>query len=415
MKQLHAPQVEKYLSILEHEYRLINCFFSYDDRTYHLIDQIFEALRVVAPVNEYGSKNLWIHTDRGTLDDYGKFEDAVEYGDVETKEQFEQNWLAEYPDEEYWYHFHAVEDPQTGYKAIFVARRFIFEVDPSKKRSAPYDASEFAEWLLEQVRACIREIKDGTYLEYVDQHLPLEHRTGTILRKDLWEVLPETREEDLSGLDLNSIRQFLDYAKEGNMPIKYYPSFTANEFFHCCSLGYQANHYPVDGLTPREQYYRNADGRDNGLKKIDPDDPEAFKAWITDRTQFGGHPWEVCRGGNSTHISLYVHYQEEGYRLILSGSSIGRYAETINFYLALRQAGYSVELTDMDILSDRLCGKEKIGIVPDGIFPRYCSEWFPGENVISFMNLPYEDREKIVPKCVWQPLEPVVLVDDKKT
>lgn len=412
MKHLSAPQVEEYLSILEHDYRMYNCFFSYDDRTYQLIDQIFDALREIAPVNEFGTKKLWLHTDRGTIEDYGDFESAVAYGEVETREQFEQHWQAEYPEKEYWYHFSAAEDPQTGYKAIFVARKFIFEVDPSKKKSQPYDASEFAEWLLDQVKECISMVKAGTYLEYVDQHLQVEHRTGTLLRGDMWEILPDTRAYDLEDLSAAEIQQFLEYAREDTKQYVFYPSFTANEFYRCCALGYQANHYPDGDLSPKEQYYHHADGRDNDLKDINPDDPEAFKSWITDHSHWGGHPWEVCRGGNSTHIALYVHYTEKGYKLTLAGNAIGRYIETIRFYMALRQAGYSVELCDMESLVKRIKGIEKIGIVPDGVIPRYCSTWFPGEDIIAFMNLPYEERDKIAAKCVWQPLEPVVLVDD---
>lgn len=32
--------------------------------------------------------------------------------------------------------------------------------------------------------------------------------------------------------------------------------------------------------------------------------PEAFQTWLRDRERHGGHPWEVCCGGNSTHVSL---------------------------------------------------------------------------------------------------------------
>lgn len=51
-------------------------------------------------------------------------------------------------------------------------------------------------------------------------------------------------------------------------------------------------------------------------------------------------------------------------------------------------------------------GEEKIGIVPDGVFPAYCDSYFPGEEVIDFSNLPHEteDCEKLLPHCIWQPL-----------
>ena len=78
-------------------------------------------------------------------------------------------------------------------------------------------------------------------------------------------------------------------------------------------------------------YYRHADGRDDGLKKIDPDSAEAFADWLENREK-GGHPWEVCRGGNSTHVSLYVglgRVAEGCYHLALAAKSYGRCVEAI--------------------------------------------------------------------------------------
>lgn len=39
---------------------------------------------------------------------------------------------------------------------------------------------------------------------------------------------------------------------------------------------------------------------------MDVDSPEAFTLCFNERHRCGGHLWEVCRGGNSTHMALYV-------------------------------------------------------------------------------------------------------------
>ena len=39
--------------------------------------------------------------------------------------------------------------------------------------------------------------------------------------------------------------------------------------------------------TPKEQYYLHADSRDEGLRDIDADDPNAFHEWLHDRTRHG--------------------------------------------------------------------------------------------------------------------------------
>ena len=53
---------------------------------------------------------------------------------------------------------------------------------------------------------------------------------------------------------------------------------TAYDFFRFCAMGYAENGYAGCEKSPKEQYYLHADGRDDGLGDIDPDDPEAFRA-----------------------------------------------------------------------------------------------------------------------------------------
>ena len=64
---------------------------------------------------------------------------------------------------------------------------------------------------------------------------------------------------------------------------------------------------------------------------------------------------------------------------------------------------------DAKELVARLKGEERIGIVPEGVIPMYCSSWFPDEGIIDFMNLPYERRDEVVAHTTWQQLEPVQL------
>ena len=137
---------------------------------------------------------------------------------------------------------------------------------------------------------------------------------------------------------------------------------------------------------------------------------EEFVQWLNNKTHHG-HPWEVCRGGNSTHISLYVRHYDDGFKLVLSGSALTRTIETVKFYLAIRKAGYPVSLVDGHTLVSRLLETERIGIVPEGVIPSYCESLFPNEHIIDFMNLPSENRQLVADHCVWQDIEPVELID----
>lgn len=74
----------------------------------------------------------------------------------------------------------------------------------------------------------------------------------------------------------------------------------------------------------------------------------------------------------------------------------------IKFYLALHRAGLPVCMRKANALKNRLTGKEMIGIVPTGVAPFYCHHYFPGQDIIAFMNLPTERSEPFANYCNWQ-------------
>lgn len=179
-------------------------------------------------------------------------------------------------------------------------------------------------------------------------------------------------------------------------------------------LEYAANNYDGQAFAPKAQYYRHADGRDDGLKKIDPDSAEAFADWLENREK-GGHPWEVCRGGNSTHVSLYVglgRVAEGCYHLALAAKSYGRCVEAIKFYLALKHAGLPVIIYGAEFIKKRLLGLERVGIVPNEVMPFYCHSRFPGEDVDSFRHLNHENPDAEIALIEWQPIKPVKLKEN---
>lgn len=353
--KMTAPQIDNYIDWLGHiHYREVSCRFSYDKKAYRLIDQIFEVVRKIAPTRNNEVRELWLTAERGPIEDFGDIDELLADGTVESREEFEAWWHERYPEETCWYQFSAVEDAEIGYRAIFIGQKFVIEVDERKedarnsffKNISPADVAEFVKCASEQD---------------------------------------------------SDRRRLTNHLKE----------MTANDFFSFCALGYKENNYEGCELSPREQYYKHADGRDDGLGEIDGDSPEAFHEWYNDRNHHGGHPWEVCRGGNSTHVSLYVHEDEDGYTLTVAGDAWTRTIESVKFYLALHRAGLPVYMMEAAALADRLTEKEKIGIVPEGVMPACCHSYFPNEHIIDFMNLPVENREELLPHCVWQK-EPVV-------
>ena len=410
--KMTAPQIDNYIDWLGHiHYREVSCRFSYDKKAYRLIDQIFEVVRKIAPTRNNDVRELWLTAERGPIEDFGDIDELLADGTVESREEFEAWWHERYPEETCWYQFSAVEDAEIGYRAIFIGQKFVIEVDERKEKDYPNDISEFAQWILDALNAAYKKLQDGTYNDFVDSDLPPQHRTGTLVRKYLWDAYPDARTSFFKNISPADVAEFVKCASEQDSDRRrltnHLKEMTANDFFSFCALGYKENNYEGCELTPREQYYKHADGRDDDLGEIDGDSPEASHEWYNDRNHHGGHPWEVCRGGNSTHVSLYVHEDEDGYTLTVAGDAWTRTIESVKFYLALRRAGLPVYMMEATALADRLTEKEKIGIVPEGVMPAYCHSYFPNEHIIDFMNLPDENREKLLPHCVWQK-EPVV-------
>ena len=418
-KKLCAPKIDRTIEMLHRiPYRHMNDGSCYDEKSNALLNEVFELLKQIKPIDRNGLRTLWFHAPRGSIKDYGSYKESKEWGEVQSYKKFVEMWKDEYPNDTYWYEFSTVEDPDIQYRMIFLNDRFVIEIDPRKEISEfqRYDISDLCQWILDSVKECIEQLKDGTYNDLVAPAIPPERKTGTILRKDLWDIFPDAREEFFKDLSKEDVREFIEKASrqaddEDSMTERI-QNPTANDFYRFCALGYAENHYDGIEKTPKEQYYLHADGRDEGLSEIDPDSPEAFSRWYHDERHRGGHPWEVCRGGNSTHVSLQLSdHGKTGWRLYLEGSSEGRTIETVKFYLALSRAGIPVYLVQAKNLILRLQEKERIGIVPEGVFPRYCESYFPDEDIIDFMNLPFEKTDEVVAKTVWQPFTPVKLLE----
>ena len=413
--RLYAPQISHYIDWLGHiRYREFNDTTTYDDRSYELLDELFALLKQIAPASENGARELWLRADRGSIEAFGDYEEYLDEEIVSSREEFESLWKDYFPEEEVWYYFGAVEDEKNNYRAVMLGHRHILEQDARKEKSAfTHDVSELLEWLIESVRECITELKNGTYNEKVARELPPQHRTGTILRKDWWDAFPESREEFFEDISPEDVQEFVKLTQaqtdDLNRSRERCSEMTVNDFLNCCAIGYQANGYNGCDLSPREQYLKHADGRDEGLLEIDPDSSDAFIKWLHGN-HFSGHPWEICRGGNSTHIDLFVLHDENGFSLLVAGSAWTRTIEAVKIYLALEKAGWPIYIHDAAILTSRLLEEERIGIVPEGVIPAYCQSFFSDDNVIDFKNLPFENRAEIAEKCTWQPLREITLL-----
>jgi hypothetical protein len=186
---------------------------------------------MLEPINEHGTKELWLTSERGTIDDFEDLDEAIADGAVKNAKELNDWWLDLFPEEEQWYHLMAGEADDIGYRSIFINNRQIIEVDSTKEHGYEHDISEFLEWMLSAVKRCIDELKDGTYNERINKGVPYEYRIGTIVRNDLYDIFPDLREQffaDISKTEIselsckcNSLKVWLSFARIFRDPIKY--------------------------------------------------------------------------------------------------------------------------------------------------------------------------------------------------
>jgi len=194
-------------------------------------------------------------------------------------------------------------------------------------------------------------------------------------------------------------------------------SMSAADYFEYCRIAYLAVRpkKSIDqSLSGREMYERYADGRHEGLLDIDPDSEQEFADWIDGthpkRSQ-GGHPWEIERGGNTTHISLSVSrpsfFIKESFKVELCGASIWRMVETMRMFLAIQAAGRPIAIADPEGVRKRLLGQDNIGIVPAYDSLHRANQRFQSEQDV-YDVMYYDDlgryKRRITPFITWEPL-----------
>ena len=124
---LHAPQIDNCIRWLWHSCDAGGMVQpNYSEQTRADFDRLFSMLRLLKPTGENGVREFWLHAPRGSLADYGDYEEYLEDGAVDSVEEFEALWRADYPQETVWYHFAATEDATYGFRMVSVGRRLVF-------------------------------------------------------------------------------------------------------------------------------------------------------------------------------------------------------------------------------------------------------------------------------------------------
>jgi len=271
--------------------------------------------------------------------------------------------------------------------------------------------------LLGAIRRGIRECRRDWlgFNRKLARAVPLDLRHGTVPRRVVWEVMGDTAyRPDLLLGDRNT-QTFVRLTSEGVFRADEkgrHRSMTLGKFLAYCRTAYLANfkeyrRHLNPSMTGLEMYKAMADGRHEGLIDLPPASAEAFEAWHATKYGRGGHPWEICRGGNTTHIDLGVIKRREGWSVFLRGPSTGRMVETCRMGLAMHRRKMPVEIPDAEGMVLKLLGIDNVGIVPTFESARGGSQDFSErDRVYDCIHLSDMGKHKrrLVPLVSWKPL-----------
>lgn len=208
MEQIKAPRIKNLV------YGLNDAKYTVDVKTNDIINQIYEELDRIKACGEDNRHELWLRAERGTIEDFGNYDEWLEDEMVNNYEEFVQWWKDEYPEEEIW--FNLVTIKRDDYEAIFLDKKLIYQSRTFAAYDYNVDLTELFNWMLGAVKKCIVEMEKGTYNSYVSANLNVFERTGIINRKDYWDIFPEYRDNYFQNITKQEIDRFVTLITEQN-------------------------------------------------------------------------------------------------------------------------------------------------------------------------------------------------------
>lgn len=270
--------------------------------------------------------------------------------------------------------------------------------DASDLRGAtvhPQDAALWADALSQIEHRLAAALRDFTaYNNRVERLLPPTCRTGVIQRRLIW---PKDAEPPVP---VALLEQFEHSVAGGDGPRRPVEAMTLSTYLAAAAVAYDAAFEELRPLAPIEKYRRRADGRDDGMLDLPPDDADAFAAWLSGG-RHGGHPWEIVFA-HPHGILLSPHRRDDGtWSYYLSVDTEGWYVSAARIAIALAEHDIPFEFFRWEDVAAALRGIDDVTVGGHG--------W----HSLSYEEL-IETRPDAVDAIRWDPIPQLAPITDNQ-
>ena len=190
MKRLVQPNIYRLLrNGSRDEYRLA-------DRAEEIAWELHGLLSVFEPSGDDDNRSVWLEIPRGQITDWMTYDEAKEYEDVTTVEEYERIWKECYPCETQWVRLTTAVYENNVFLHLYDGEMGYANYRGDKQGHYLHPVFfEYLESLLNEVRILVKRVLEDVdaYNAYVEEHLPKQIREGRILRKELYRILPWRR------------------------------------------------------------------------------------------------------------------------------------------------------------------------------------------------------------------------------
>ena len=403
-----------------------------DKETEPLLKKLAEILDHLEPqgINNYHS--VFVCAPRPTFRHYFESHGESSYEEASEEEiaQVKKDYRDYFPTPFAWFRLgikHFTRNTGEEFYGMFLNNSVVFTINDCNEHFE-YNGTDLLNWAIGEAEKAVDAVRDGTYKDFLN-NIPYCYRTGEIKRSDYWEVYPSKKRSFLASYNADELELFRTNFASEQIHGTLLPQMTARIFYEACAVIYRAlgkgqecssyrfsesaeekSRYGNEP-TPKEMYYANADGRDDGLKNVPLDDPRAYEEWKQYKAPYyefnGSHPWEIIPAFSiSLSMHLFPTRTDSGYYFRLSGEPNLRAPETIIAANALVKAGYPVLVDDYNKIINRIDGEDNLKIIPVSSCPfRENAIWLPKG----------AKGKAIAERAVWETYEYIIKGESNKS